>query len=200
MRARLLRLARGAALGFASLLLAGELAHAIASRAGLPPATLRGDCAVLVLGYPSHADGSPSPIQRLRVAAGVASMQRHACERIVVSGGAVHTGPVEAETLAALARDAGVPADRIVVEDRARTTRENVSLSLPLLRDAAVLIVASDAIHAQRGRRYVCEQAPARCDRVFTAPGYAPFAHLGWTLGSALYETNARIRDALRQR
>lgn len=153
---------------------------------------------MLVLGYPSREDGTPSPIQRLRVATGVDAMRRHACERIVVSGGAVHTGPVEAETMAALAHSAGVADAAIVVEDRARTTWENVSLSLPLLPAGDVVLVASDAIHARRGRRYLCEQAPARCDRVFTAPGWDPFGHLGWTLGSALYEAHARIRDALR--
>lgn len=198
MSARSFRLARGVASSLVSLLLAGELVHAIASRVGLPPASLHGGCAVLVLGYPSREDGAPNPMQRLRVTAGVEGMRRHGCGRIVVSGGAVHTGPVEAETMAALARDAGVPADQVVVEGRARTTWENVSLSLPLLPDGDAILVASDALHAQRGRRYVCEQAPARCDRTFAAPGYAPLAHLGWTLGSALYETNARIRDALR--
>lgn len=195
---RLRRIARLVALVVALLLLAGELAHAIASRIGRPPADLRGRCAVLVLGYPSREDGRPSGIQRLRVAAGVGAMRRHECERIVVSGGSVHTRPVEAATMAALAEQAGVPKTAIVVEDQARTTWENVSLSLPLLPEGDAILVASDALHAQRGRRYVCEQAPARCDRAFTAPAYSPFAHLGWTLGSALYEANARIHDALR--
>lgn len=198
MSARPLRLARGMASALVSLLLAGEVAHAIASRIGLPPASLHGACGVLVLGYPSREDGSPHAMQRLRVATGVEAMRRHDCERIVVSGGAVHTGPVEAETMAALARDAGVPADRIVVENQARTTWENVSLSLPSVPERDAVLVASDALHAQRGRRYVCEQAPARCERTFTAPGYTPLVWIGWTLGSALYETNARIRDALR--
>lgn len=198
MKPRFRRAARGAVLAAVLLLAAGELAHTVASRIGRPPAALRGGCVVLVLGYPSQEDGSPTAMQRLRVAAGVDAMRRHACERIVVSGGAVHSGPVEAETLAALAREAGVPGDAIVREDHARTTWENVSLSLPFLPERDTILVASDALHAQRGRRYVCEQAPARCDRTFTAPGREPFRHLGWTLGSALYETNARIRDALR--
>lgn len=186
------------ALGIAALLLAGEVVHAIASRDGRPPLDLHGRCSVLVLGYPSREDGSASAMQRLRVAAGVAAMRRHACERIVVSGGAVHTGAVEAVTMAALARDAGVPDAAIVVEDRARTTWENVSLSLPLLPADDAILVASDALHAQRGRRYVCEQAPARCARTFTAPRWEPLRHLGWTLGSSIYETHARVRDALR--
>lgn len=198
MKPRARRAARGAGLAAIVLLGAGEGAHAVASRVGRPPEALRGHCAVLVLGYPSREDGSPSPIQRLRVAAGVAAMQRHACERIVVSGGAVHSEAVEALTMAALARDAGVAGAAIVVEDRARTTWENVSLSLPLLPEGDAVVVASDAVHAQRGRRYVCEQAPDRCGRVYTAPGWEPFRHLGWTLGSALYETKARIRDTRR--
>lgn len=189
---------RGIALGVAGLLCAAELAHAIASRAGLPPSELRGGCSVVVLGYPSREDGTASPVQTLRVRAGVAAWRRHACERIVVSGGAVHTGPVEAETMAAIAREAGVPDAAIVVENRARTTWENVSLSLPLVPGDDAILIASDALHAQRGRRYVCEQAPARCDRVFTAPGWQPLRHAGWTLGSAIYEAQARIRDALR--
>ena len=154
-------------------------------------------CAVLVLGYPNDTDGSPGAIQRLRVAAGVAAWRAHACSRIVVSGAAVHNRYVEAVSMAKLVEEQGVPAAAVVVEKRARSTWENVACSLPSLQGFDRIFVASDSLHAYRGRRYLCRQQPSLCDRTAVAAGYEPFSLLWWKVPAALYELRAWLRDRI---
>jgi uncharacterized SAM-binding protein YcdF (DUF218 family) len=159
---------------------------------------LAGNCAVLVLGYPSNADGSPNSVQRVRVAAGVLAYRRNHCERIIMSGGAAHNTSIEADVMARLALEDGVPASQLVIEKRAQNTWQNVEYSLPFLDGFAHLFVASDTLHAVRGRRYLCTQRPPWCDRVAVAPpAYKPFARPLWKIGAVLYELHAWIRDRL---
>jgi len=162
-----------------------------------PQPVVAGNCAVLVLGYPSNDDGSPNSVQRARVAAGVRAVRRNHCDRIIVSGGAAHNARVEAEGMARLVLAEGVPASQLVIESRAQSTWQNVEYSLPLLDGFAHVFVASDPLHALRGRRYLCKQRPLWCDRVAVAPAYAPFARPLWNIGAVLYELHAWIRDRL---
>jgi uncharacterized SAM-binding protein YcdF (DUF218 family) len=180
----------------ASLAIAAELVFWLGARIAAQPA-VAGDCAVLVLGYPSNADGSPNAVQRDRVAAGVAAFQRNHCERLVISGGAAHNPSVEAAVMARLATAAGVPAASVVIEDRAQNTWQNVEFSLPLLEGFAHVFVASDTLHAFRGRRYLCRQRPDWCDRVAVAPAYEPLARPWWKAGAVVYELHAYVRDRL---
>ena len=180
----------------ASLAVAAELVFWLGGRIAAQP-DVTGDCAVLVLGYPSDADGSPNAVQRDRIAAGVAAYQRNHCERLVISGGAAHNASVEAAVMARLATAAGVPAASVVIEDRAQNTWQNVEFSLPFLDGFAHLFVASDTLHAFRGRRYLCRQRPDWCDRVAVAPAYEPFARPWWKVGAVLYEMHAYVRDRL---
>ena len=180
----------------AALALGAEAVFWLGSTLAAQPA-VAGRCAVLVLGYPSRADGSPDPTQRVRVAAGVEAYRRNHCERIVISGGAAHNASVEAQAMAKLAREDGVPAAQVAIEDRAQNTWQNVEYSLPLLDGFEHLFVASDPLHAHRGRRYLCRQRPDWCDRVAVAPAYQPFARPWWKVGAVLYEVQAWIRDRL---
>jgi uncharacterized SAM-binding protein YcdF (DUF218 family) len=180
----------------ASLALAAELVFWLGSRVAAQPA-VAGDCAVLVLGYPSDADGSPNAVQLDRVAAGVAAFQRNHCDRLVISGGAAHNASVEAAVMARLATKAGVAAASVVIEDRAKNTWQNVEFSLPFLDGFGHLFVASDTLHAFRGRRYLCRQRPGWCDRVAVAPAYEPLARPWWKVGAVLYELHAYVRDRL---
>jgi vancomycin permeability regulator SanA len=125
-----------------------------------------GSCAVLVAGYPTREDGSAHPLQRARVAAGVAALRAGGCTRLVLSGGAVHGRYVEAQTMAGLARERGVAAEQIVVEERARSTWQNVGCAAPLLAGFERVYLVSEGLHARRARRYLCRQQPGWCDRV----------------------------------
>ena len=85
----------------------------------------------LVFGY-SEPAGS---LQRARHAA---SLYREGyVPKILVSGGGGGVeGPVtEAELMLRVVSDSGVPRKAILVEDRSRTTFENVAYSISLLRD-----------------------------------------------------------------
>jgi vancomycin permeability regulator SanA len=161
------------------------------------PAPPPGRCAVLVLGYPSRADGTPSALQRERVAGGIALLRARGCERLVLSGGAVENRYVEAETMARVAAELGAPGDRVALEPRAVSTWENVALSLPLLAGYDAVLIASEPFHARRAVRYVCRQRAELCARAFAASPPLPW-RLAWLrVASPLYELRAWVRDAL---
>ena len=90
--------------------------------------------ALLVLGSPTNPDGSPSPEQRTRVAAAVDEYRAGVAPLVIVSGGAAHNGYVEADTMAKLAMDAGVPAAAVVEEGSARNTVENIWFGVAILK------------------------------------------------------------------
>ena len=154
-----------------------------------------GRCAVLVLGYPAYDDGEPHPVQILRVKIGVEALREHGCERLVLSGGAVANTYVEADVMARLAGDLGVASEAIVAEREARSTWENVALSLPLLEGFDAIYVASDSLHAKRGRRYLCKQRPDLCPRTLAVGGHHPFELLWWKVPASLWELRAWLRD-----
>lgn len=59
-----------------------------------------------------------------------------------------------------LAVEDGLPVSQVVLETRAQNTWQNVEYSLPFLEGFAQLFVASDTLHAVRGRRYLCRERP----------------------------------------
>jgi uncharacterized SAM-binding protein YcdF (DUF218 family) len=180
----------------AAIGLGSELAFrlATASPAAPPPGS---GCAVLVLGYPSRSDGSPDPIQRSRVAAGVATLDAFRCETLVLSGGAAHNAFVEADAMAGVARELGVAGDRVALERRARDTWENVAFSLPFLEGRGTVYVVSEALHARRGVRYLCRQRPDLCASAQPVAAAVPF---WWKPPAAAYELWKWLRDRETQR
>ena len=171
-------------IGLALLVASNEIAHAIASRMHVP-GDERSHCTVLVLGYPANDDGSASSIERQRMTAGVAAAEVHGCETLIVSGGAAHNNIVEADVMAGLVPARPAPAFQVLRERRARDTRENVALSLPLVRPGDRLILVSHALHVQRARGYVCAAAPASCDLTFVQAT----AQTWWLFPQRLVET-----------
>ncbi|MGE3176952.1 MAG: YdcF family protein [Vicinamibacterales bacterium] len=193
LRRRLLVVAGAAVAVAGAVIAAAECAHVAA---GLPRLARHPQpCAVLALGFPSHRDGSPSAVQRLRMAAALRGAAEHQCDLIVVSGGAAHRAIVEADVMAALADGSGI---RVARERAARNTWENVGHSLPLLEGHRTIFVASEGLHARRAIRYVCEQRPARCGDTDVVPTDRPWSMLPYRTGSAFYELAAWVRDAFR--
>lgn len=99
--------------------------------------------------------------------------------RILFTGGPInYFGDSEAQTAAELLQRLGVPAAAISIERESRTTRENSSLSLPLLQGlgARRVLLVSSAAHLPRSLRNfrdaaratgaVIEFLPAPCDPV----------------------------------
>jgi vancomycin permeability regulator SanA len=154
-------------------------------------------CGVLVLGYPSHGNGTASPVQTMRVAAGVQASRDRQCDRLIFSGAAVGNQIVEAQTMAQLARGMGVSPAAIVLETHAQNTWENIQFSIPAVEKYNRILIASDSLHAHRGRRYLCKQRPNLCGRTFVAVAYRPFDRWWWKIAAGCHELFAWGRDAI---
>lgn len=90
--------------------------------------------AIIVLGYPANADGSPSPIQRERVLEGVREYRAHVAPRLIMTGGAAHNSQVEAAVMARFAERQGVPESAVIVEPQAKNTVQNAFYSVRILK------------------------------------------------------------------
>ena len=127
---------------------------------------------VLVLGYPARSDGRPTAMQRWRTRIAVRSTDP-TIGRILFSGGASTGGRSEAAVMAEYAIDRlRVPRSTVDLEERSATTWENVAFTLPQLRRATQVKIASNTFHARRARRYVLEQAPELAGRLHRARDY----------------------------
>ena len=82
--------------------------------------------ALLVLGMPANPDGSPSQAELWRVTEAVREYQRGQGRCILFSGGAAANNFVEADTMAEVARQLGVPSEALLTERSSLTTLENI--------------------------------------------------------------------------
>lgn len=171
------RIAASAALAAAGagLLLFGEWQTWRASLQDYPqqPEAGHGPDVVLVPGFPPRRDGTPSALQRWRTR--IAMRSAPAGALYVFSGAAVHGDVPEAVVMAAYGVARGIPPDRIVRETKATTTRENLAFSLPWLREAATIRIASNTFHARRARRYLRATAPELFARLRRTRDFVPF-------------------------
>jgi len=149
MAARRLRIAlaliAGAALAVPAALL-GEVAwYAHARDPG--PAD-----AAIVLGAAVYRD-VPSPVFEERIRHAVRLYQDRIVGRLVMTGG---LSPGDRLTEAEAARNwstgRGVPDDAVLLEDRSRTTEQNLAFALPILQRAGLsrVLIESDPLHMRR--------------------------------------------------
>lgn len=188
------RKALPAALAAFAALAGPETAFWLGARAARP-APPAGTCGVLVLGYPSAADGTLSAEQRDRVETAVWIVEKYDCERVVFSGAAVRNAYSEAATMALAAVRRGVPRERIRLEERARSTVENARFSAPKLRDLDAVFVVSNGLHAHRGARALCREAPDLCAKARPAARYYPLRRFFLKFPAAVYEGVAWLKD-----
>ncbi|MBB4312462.1 YdcF family protein [Roseospira marina] len=121
---------------------------------------LRNDESVMViaLGAAVRTDGSVSPAMRRRVALAARTVLAWPHARLVVSGGYGKRHPPgvppEAHLMAELAREAGVPSDRLVLEAESGDTLGNARHALDLVAGAdpmpGRIVVVTDAPHLRR--------------------------------------------------
>lgn len=117
------------------------------------------DVAIIVLGCSVNEDGSPSEWLRLRLEAAAAESARLAESHVLVlSGAAVRSVITEAECMRAwLVANSAVAPERLMLEEQATDTLENVHYSLLLLlRPGACpalrrLIFVTSDFHLARG-------------------------------------------------
>lgn len=181
----------------ATLVGTAEWLHWRASRrfpCPIPGPAAPGDTyAVVVLGFPARADGSPHPLQIWRCRIAARSMTSDA--RLVFTGGAVSGPWVEAEVMAAYARDVlGVPAAAIHTETRAENTWQNIEFTIPLIEHADRIAIASSPMHAARARRYLFQQRPDLAARLVPADDYHPLEAWWLKLPTAAHELAAVAR------
>ncbi|MEK7705286.1 MAG: YdcF family protein [Myxococcota bacterium] len=102
---------------------------------------------LIILGYPSNDDGSPSSMQRARIDTALRLYDEGYGDRFIVTGGAVHNAHVEAEAMAALLRDKGIAEAAIFEEPRAEHTDENLYFSTRIMLEhgwETALVVSND--------------------------------------------------------
>lgn len=101
--------------------------------------------AILVLGSGTPGDKA-SPVLAARLDTALAQAARHPAALVVVSGGLGFGQTVsEAQVMGDYLRARGLPAQRIVQEERSTSTQENLRLSAPLLRERG--LTPASAIH-----------------------------------------------------
>lgn len=159
--------------------------------------TERGETAI-VLGAAVIGE-TPSPVFAARLDHAVALYNAGRVKRILVTGGRSPEDTLsEAGAGAAYAQGQGVPEAAILIEDRSRTTRQNLENARKVLGDdirGAVLIV-SDPLHMRRAMAmaeavgFNAAPAPAPTSRYRSLGTKLPFLarevwfmHVHWLLG-----------------
>ncbi len=90
---------------------------------------------IIVLGYPTNVDGTPSPEQRERVLEAVREFKAGIAPHLIMSGAAAHNDFIEAHAMAQLAIASGVPATAVIEEPQAHNTIQNLVYSAKIMRD-----------------------------------------------------------------
>jgi uncharacterized SAM-binding protein YcdF (DUF218 family) len=132
--------------------------------------------AIVVLGSGIGADGALTARSLRRAVHGVRLYRQGLAPRLVLLGIRPESGPGEAETRAALARELGVPESAILVLSGGRTTWEEAQNTWSQLgaRGARRVLLVTDASHMERGReafaRAGFEVVPAPVGTAFTEP------------------------------
>jgi uncharacterized SAM-binding protein YcdF (DUF218 family) len=153
-----------------------EFVHWRASRRGFPggAAAVRrpdGHGVIVVLGVANRGDRA-NLVNRWRARMALRSIPSGEPTTIVTSGGAVR-GPVpEATLLARHFRETLGWRGTIIEETASRSTWNNVANVLPLLDEAAWIMVVSNSLHAEKARELLRRQRPDLAVRLVPAADY----------------------------
>ena len=133
----------------AILVTVGRMALAAADR----PAQGQ-ECTVVVLGCQVFPDGHPSLMLRGRIQASYRYLTDHPEAVCIASGGQNGSEPVsEAQCIRDTLVSMGIAPERILLEDRSRSTEENLAFSARLIAEQGLptaVAVASDNFHQLR--------------------------------------------------
>jgi uncharacterized SAM-binding protein YcdF (DUF218 family) len=156
-----------------------EYAHFRAARLGFgiaQPLSPQSE-AVIVLGCKNRRSDRANALNRWRVRAAVRSADLNLARSYFVFCGTARDAAAASEA-ALMARYAtracGVPEGRALLEERSRSTWENVSYAIPLVEDADQIKIVSNSMHALRGRLYLHRQRPDLAERLVPAQDYRP--------------------------
>jgi hypothetical protein len=164
------RLASAAGLG-AFVLLWGEYENWRSSHRLVGSATGPSE-AVVVLGWRNPGTGA-NAVNRWRVRAGLRSQDESATtRRLVLCGGGPPGARTEAEVMAEYARGSCGYRGELVLEDRSRTTWENIENAIPLIEDVSRIKIVSNPLHAEKGRLYLTRRRPDLADHLVRGADY----------------------------
>jgi uncharacterized SAM-binding protein YcdF (DUF218 family) len=106
----------------------------------------------LVLGAAVWPGGVPSPTLQRRALKGAELVLTGSASALIACGGLGKHGPSEAQVIKDICRAAGVPAERIHLEDRSTSTEENIRFALPILARLKTerVFVVTDRYHSLR--------------------------------------------------
>lgn len=125
----------------------------MAAAAGNRPAA-DAPCTVVVLGCQVLEDGRPSLMLQGRVQAAYDYLAAHPDAVCIASGGQNGTEPVsEARCIRQALADRGIGEGRILLEERSRSTEENLAFSAAIIREQGLptaAVIASDSFHQLR--------------------------------------------------
>ena len=111
-------------------------------------------CTVIVLGCQVRDDGSPSTILQNRINAACAYLTAHPDAVCIASGGQDDSEPVsEALCIRNALVSMGIDPSRVRLEERSRSTEENLTFSAALIREEGLpgaAVIASDGFHQLR--------------------------------------------------
>lgn len=112
------------------------------------------DCTVVVLGCQVSASGEPTVMLRDRIDAAYDYLTAHPESRCVASGGQNDNEPIsEAACIRNTLAARGIDPDRILLEDRSRSTEENLRFTAEIIRQQGLnprVAIASDNFHQLR--------------------------------------------------
>lgn len=107
---------------------------------------------IIVLGSAVWANERPSPSLNARMQHAIGLYRQGIAPYLILCGGVGKNPPSEAEVMRRLAVSAGVPADALVLEDRSRSTEENLANAKKLMdaRGWQTAVIVSDPFHLYR--------------------------------------------------
>ncbi|MCW5851323.1 MAG: YdcF family protein [Anaerolineae bacterium] len=110
---------------------------------------------IIVLGSQVRADGEPSNSLRSRTLRGVQLYQEGYAPLLLLTGGVGRFPPAEAQVMRRLALQAGIPDDRLVLDETATSTQESIETAARLARERGwrTVLIVSDPFHIYRARQ-----------------------------------------------
>ncbi|MFH0770519.1 MAG: YdcF family protein [Candidatus Peregrinibacteria bacterium] len=110
------------------------------------------DCAV-VFGAAVHGESDAGPGITRRTLTAVQLAQHDDIKNIILTGGKGSAGQEsEAQVMRKVAMRAGMPPERIILEEKADSTWQNLRYSKPLTRNCKSVVAISDSYHLARIR------------------------------------------------
>lgn len=152
---------------------------------------------ILVLGCGPLRSGAPGVCQTTRTSRAVELWKAGYAPNLIFSGGQTAT-TVEAENMATLARNSGVPPDAIVLENQATSTVENLRYSKKLMAERSwrSVILVTEPFHLYRARKMAADEglelvgyAPATSSTNWSGTGARAYNVLRDTFSLMVYES-----------